>query len=197
MSLPLRDRERHTYRDYCAWSEDVRYEVVDGHAYLMAPAPSVDHATVAGEIFRQAGNALEGKRCRVFAAPVDVLLPTPEQRADDDVDTVVQPDVFVVCDATKIGAQRIRGAPDWVVEVLSPATAGHDQIVKRGVYERAGVREYWLVHPTDRVLTIHRSTNGHFGVPDVQELSGETAVTSVPDVVIRWDPIVALLGPRA
>jgi Uma2 family endonuclease len=100
----------------------------------------------AGGIFRQAANALLGKPCRPFVAPVDVRLPK-QNEADELIYAVVQPDVLVDCDSNKLDRRGVRGAPDWVVEVLSPATAGHDQIKKLQLYERHGVREYWLIHP--------------------------------------------------
>lgn len=192
MGLALRDTDYHTYGDYLAWPEDVRYELIDGVAYLLAPAPLVDHQRVAGEIFRQVATALQNNACQAFIAPVDVRLPKAVEQ-DERIDTVVQPDVLVVCDEAKIDSRGVRGAPDWVVEVLSPATAGHDQIVKRRIYERAGVREYWMVHPTDRVLTIYRLEGGTFGKPDVMMLEGETQVTVLPGVVVAWDELVARL----
>mgnify|MGYP000129694383 CR=1 FL=1 len=89
--------------------------------------------------------------------------------------------------AATITAQRIVGPPDLVVEVLSPATAGHDHIVKRTVYERARVREYWLVHPVDRIVTVYRLEGGRFASPEFRELTGRQAVTAVPGVEIDWD----------
>ena len=196
MGLPVRDRDRHTYADYLRWSDDQRWELIDGAAYLMAPAPSLDHQTIAFEIGRQVGNALEGKPCRVLVAPLDVRLPKPGQD-DRSTDTVVQPDMLVVCDPAKIDGKGIRGAPDWVVEVMSPQTAGHDQIVKRRVYEQAGVWEYWLVHPTDRVLTIYRLEGSAYGIPDIRELVDETPVGPLPGVVVRWGDIVDKLHGTA
>jgi len=195
MGLPQRDQAHHTYADYCTWTEDRRYELIDGVAYLMAPAPTFAHQTIAFEIGRQAGNALEGKPCRVLVAPLDVRLPKPGQ-SDDETDTVVQPDMLVVCDPAKIEPRGVRGAPDWVVEVLSPATASHDQIVKRRIYEQAGVPEYWMVHPQDRVLSVCRLKDGVYGAPEISELTGETPVAAVSGVVIRWAAIVELLGPQ-
>jgi Uma2 family endonuclease len=193
MSLPRKDLSKHTYGDYLRWPEDVRYELIDGEAYLMAPpAPDLAHQDIAGEIFRQVANALEGKPCRAFIAPVDVRLPKGRE-ADESVDTVVQPDVLVVCDDTKLDRRGVRGAPDWVVEVLSPATAGHDQVKKRRIYERHGVKEYWLVHPTDQVLIIYRLAGAEYGKPDVQELVGETPIVVLPGVVITWDALAARL----
>ena len=89
----------------------------------------------------------------------------------------------------------MRGAPDFIVEVLSPATASHDHQRKRLVYERAGVPEYWLVHPTDRMLTIYRLDQGQFGKSEVWELGGETAVKVLPGVAIIWDHLLPRLSP--
>jgi len=194
MGYALRDDCRYTFADYRHWPDDVRYELVDGAAFMMAPAPSVDHQTLAFEVGRQLGNALEGHPCRVLLAPVDVLLAKAGE-ADDAVDTVVQPDVLVVCDPQKVTPRGIRGAPDWVLEVISPASASHDQIVKLAAYERAGVREYWLAHPADRVLTIYRLDGTAYGRPQIVELAGATPIGVLPAVTIRWEPVVARLLP--
>ncbi|WP_295882112.1 Uma2 family endonuclease [uncultured Thiohalocapsa sp.] len=192
MGLPQRDSEHHTYGDYVNWPEDVRYELIDGVAYLMAPAPTLEHQDIAGEIFRQLANTLLEKPCRVYIAPVDVRLPKADE-ADELIDTVVQPDVLVVCDRGKLDRRGVRGGPDLVVEVLSPSTASHDHVKKRHVYERAGVREYWLVHPGDRMVTIYRLGPEGYGKPAVQELSGQTPVGVLPEVSIRWDDLIARL----
>ena len=192
MGLALKDNQYHCYGDYLNWPEDIRYELIDGDAYLMAPAPDLAHQDVAGEIFRQAANALRGRPCRALIAPVDVRLPKQDE-ADERIDTVVQPDVLVVCDSNKLDRRGVRGAPDWVVEVLSPSTAGHDQIKKRQLYERHGVREYWLIHPVDRVLTVYRLVDGEYGKAELYELRGETAVGVLPDIVIQWDDLVGRL----
>jgi Uma2 family endonuclease len=185
MGLVRRDLERHTYGDYLAWPEEVRYELIDGVAYAMSPAPTVSHQEVLLELSRQIDEALDESACRVLIAPLDVRLPRGDE-ADEAVDTVVQPDLLVVCDPARIDERGVRGAPDWIIEVLSPATAAHDQVRKRDLYERAGVREYWLVHPTDRIVTVYRLENGHYGRPDIAELAGETATQAVPGVVIDW-----------
>lgn len=195
MGLARRDDGTHTYGDYLGWPEDVRYELIDGVAYLMAPAPSLAHQDVAGGIYAQLRGQLRDGSCRAFIAPVDVRLPRGDE-ADELIDTVVQPDVLVVCEPARLGPRGVRGAPDLVVEVLSPTTASHDQLLKRRVYERAGVPEYWLVHPADRIVTIYRLEAGSYGKPDVQELTGQTPVAVVPGVAIAWDEIVARLPPR-
>jgi Uma2 family endonuclease len=192
MSLALNDTALYCYGDYLTWPDDVRYELIDGHAYLMSPGPDLPHQDIAGEIYFQVRQALLGKPCRVFIAPLDVRLPKHNE-ADAKIDTVVQPDVMVVCSPDKLDRRGVRGAPDWVVEVLSPSTSGHDQIRKRSVYERHGVREYWLVHPIDRVLTVYRLQDGAYGMPQLTQLEGETAVGILPEIVIHWDELVARL----
>lgn len=192
MGLALRDNNLYCYGDYLTWPDDVRYELIDGYAYLMSPGPDLPHQDVAGEIYRQTANALSGKPCRAFIAPLDVRLPKHNE-ADERIDTVVQPDVLVVCSPDKLDKRGVRGAPDWIVEVLSPSTAGHDQIKKCSLYEHHGVREYWLVHPIDRVLTVYRLQNGEYGMPQMSQLEGETAVGIMPEIVIRWDELAARL----
>jgi Uma2 family endonuclease len=192
MALALRDTQHHCYGDYLTWPGDIRYELIDGNAYTMSPTPDLAHQDVAGEIYLQAANILTGKPCRAFIAPVDVRLPKHNE-ADESIDTVVQPDVLVVCDSSKLDRRGVRGAPDWIVEVLSTSTAGHDQIKKRNLYERHGVKEYWLIHPMDRVLTVYRLTDDQYGKPELYELTGETQVGVLPDIVIQWDELVTRL----
>ncbi len=192
MGLALRKEKHYTYADYLTWPDDARYELIDGEAFLMAPAPLIEHQEVAGDVYHQLRNQLDGKPCRPYIAPVDVRLPRKEE-TDDAIDTVVQPDVLVVCDPSKIDRRGVRGAPDWLLEVLSPSTAAHDQIAKRRTYERAGVREYWLVHPGDRTLTVYVLDNGQYGRPDIYELKDETPIGVLPGVSIAWDALIERL----
>jgi len=193
MGLDLRDDQTYTYADYLTWPDDVRYELIDGVAYAMSPAPLRVHQEFLLQIAGQAHSALDGKPCRPFIAPFDVRLPRGDE-ADRDVDTVVQPDLVVVCDRAKLDERGCRGAPDWVVEVLSPSTAGHDLIIKRQLYERAGVREYWLVHPVDHVVTVYRLQDGAFGAPDIHELKETLAVGVLPEIVIDWERVLRNVG---
>lgn len=185
MGLQQRDLQLHTYGDYASWPEEMRYELIDGIAYAMGPAPTRLHQEVTGELFRQIADALEGSPCRPYIAPFDVRLPRASE-ADADVDTVVQPDISVICEKSRLDERGCRGAPDWIIEVLSSGTASHDQIVKRALYERAGVREYWLVHPLDKVVTIYLLENSVYGKPAVQELAGTSSATVLPGIAIDW-----------
>lgn len=170
---------RFNYADYCSWTEDERWELINGQAYAMSPAPTRIHREVVVELARQIGNYLQGNPCRVYVAPFDVRLPDRDE-ADDAVETVVQPGLAVICDPTKLDDKGCRGAPDWIVEVLSPATAAKDQIEKRYLYERHGVSEYWLVHPTDRVLFIYRMGADGYGKPEIKSTAGSAAATAIP-----------------
>jgi Uma2 family endonuclease len=198
MPVLKRDAEYHTYADYLVWSREYGDELIDGVAYVREPpAPSFDHQRLLGQLFHQIESALDGKRGYVCFAPLVVRLPKRGE-PDDDVDTVVQPDIFIVTDPDKVDRHGVRGAPDWVAEILSPSTARHDRTTKLTAYERAGVRELWLVHPTGRMLTVYQlGDNGQYGAPSVIELKGRTALTAVPDVTIDWDRILARLARHA
>lgn len=192
MTLHQRDTLHHTYAEYLTWPDGECGELINGIAYIREPpAPLRCHQELVGALYLQVGLALEGRRCRAYVAPFDVRLPKAGE-ADDHVDTVVQPDVLIVCNPTKLDERGMRGAPDWIAEVLSPSTANHDQVVKLPVYERAGVQEVWLVHPTNRTVTIHRLEGGRYGIPIVLELKGRTAIRAVPGVSIDWDRFLAM-----
>lgn len=194
MALTQRDTHYHTYGDYLTWSDDQRIELIDGTAYVKEPpAPSPLHQGMAGELYHQIRAALEGTPCRVYMAPLDVRLPKSDE-PNEKIDTVVQPDVLIVCDRRRMDTRGMRGAPDWLAEVLSPSTAGHDLVNKVPVYERAGVPEVWLIHPTDRTLTLYRLEAGRYGRPTILELKGQTPLTAVPGIIIDWDRLLAQLA---
>lgn len=159
MALPA-EKERYTFADALAWDENERAEIIDGEPVMMAPPPSRAHQEISGEIFRQLANYLEGKKCRVYHAPFAVRLFEKDGDRPEDVDTMVEPDISIVCDRDKLDKHGCKGAPDMVVEILSPSTQRHDRLVKLGLYQRAGVREYWIVDPdsqTVQVLTLSDS----------------------------------------
>jgi len=196
MALPKAGQHRFTYADYLQWPDGERWELIDGNPYAMAPAPTISHQTLVLNIAKQIDDALDGAPCRALIAPVDVLLPATDE-ADEQTTTVVQPDILVVCDPAKLNERNVRGAPDWIIEVLSPATARHDHLTKRALYERAGVREYWLVHPVDRVITVYTLKDGQYGGPEIADMAGERAPTIFPEIVIRWQPILDKLPEGA
>lgn len=185
MGLPLRDAERHTYAEYRCWTDGVRYELIDGLAYAMVPSPSRAHQALVVELTRQIANALENDPCHVYSAPFDVRLPKAADSTDQQIDTVVQPDIVMVCDEQKLDQAGCRGAPDWVIEVVSPTTAGHDRGVKRDLYERSGVTEYWIVHPDDRILEIYRLSKEGYAKPAICEFVDIVAPAAHPRMEIN------------
>ena len=174
MGLPLEKHDAHyTYGDYRMWPDGERWELIDGVAYDMSPAPNYDHQTVAGNLFLLLGNFLKGKPCRLFIAPADVLLNTDPGRDEDESDTVVQPDLFVVCDPGKLTLKYCLGAPDLVIEILSPRTSRKDQSVKFSLYERHGVREYWIVDPYSKSVQVYALNEaGVYGPMKLYESGG-------------------------
>ena len=189
-----RDTHYHTYADYLTWSRDYGDELIDGTAFVREPpSPSYSHQGIVVELCHQLVGALKGKPWRVCVAPLDVRLPKSTEK-DGQVDTVVQPDVFIVCDRRKIDKRGVRGAPDWLAEVLSPGTARHDRHRKLPVYERAGVREVWLIDPILRRLTLYRLEGGRYGHATRLELKGRTRLTAVPGVTVDWDEVLAAIG---
>ena len=155
--------KRFTYADYESWDDHdsngnpIRYELIDGIAYLMS-APSTAHQSILGELFKQFAIFLTGKSCRVFVAPYDVCL----NSLGDEDDTVVQPDILVVCDEAKIDKKRCNGAPDMVIEILSPSTSKRDLLTKLIKYQKAGVQEYWIVDPDEKIVNVHILKNEHY-----------------------------------
>ncbi len=152
MPLPAK-QERYTFADVLAWDEDERIEIISGEAFMMA-TPSRIHQEISGEIFRQLANFLEGKPCKVYPAPFGVRLFEKDGDLPEDVDTVVEPDISVICDRDKLDDHGCKGAPDMVIEILSPSSLRHDRLVKLNLYQRAGVREYWIADPENRSVMV-------------------------------------------
>ncbi len=189
-----RDSRHHTYADYLVWSNTYGDELINGTAYVREPpAPARSHQRIIGELHLQIANALSEEPCHVYLAPFDVRLPKSKEN-DDQVDTVVQPDILIVCDLHRLDARGMRGAPDWLAEVISPGTAQHDKRVKVPAYERAGVREVWLIDPIERTLTIYLLQAGHYGEATLLGLKGKTKLTAVPGVTIDWDRVLAKMA---
>ena len=165
----LAPEERFTYRHYRTWPDDERWELIGGHAWAMSPAPRRIHQEVQARLFTELRQFLKGKSCTAFDAPFDVLLPEGDED-EGEVDTVVQPDIVVFCDRAKIREYGARGAPDLVVEILSPSTSRKDQKEKFDLYERHGVREYWVVDPAGKWLCVYRpGPDGKYGDGELRE----------------------------
>lgn len=190
---PLAERmnERYTYGDYLTWDDGQRWELIDGVAYNMTPAPNRVHQKISGELFRQFANYLLDKPCQAFAAPFDVRLPE-QGELGADVTTVVQPDLVVICDSRKLDDAGCMGAPDLIVEILSPSTSRRDHKEKFVCYERAGVKEYWLVDPVARTVTVFKlGSDLRYGRPDVYGDDEKVVVGLLPDLEIELPLVFA------
>jgi Uma2 family endonuclease len=163
-TLNLDMNKRYTYADYLTWMDDVRRELHDGFIKLMTPAPSMKHQETSVNLTRLIGNYLFGKNCKVYHAPTDVRLPKSEQnKGDKQIYTVVQPDLFIVCELSKIENNSCLGAPDFIIEIVSAKNSQRDTRDKFEIYQEHGVREYWIVNPNDENVSVFiLDENGKF-----------------------------------
>lgn len=190
MALPERhEQETFSYTDYLSWGEwpqGERFELVQGEAFAMSPAPRLIHQTVSGELFGQIFNCLKDDPCLVFAAPTDVKLSPAEE---DDRPTVVQPDLLVACAESLRTERGIVGAPELVIEILSPETGYADRKRKFGLYEKYGVREYWIVDIDEQVLELfHRDAGSDtFRRVDAYGRQDTVASLSIPQISVELE----------
>jgi len=162
MQSQLRQNNNYTYADYEKLGDGKRYELIDGVIYLMSPAPAPKHQKISGELFGQLWQFLRGKPCEVYHAPIDVCL----NAGGDNDKTVVQPDIIVICDNSKLDGKRCNGVPDMIIEILSPSTANCDIFVKFNKYLQAGVREYWIVNPENKLVRVCILNDGKYDITD-------------------------------
>jgi Uma2 family endonuclease len=183
--LAEKPEEIYTYGDYLKWNDDERWELIDGVAHNMSPAPNRRHQQIATELTRQFATYLLDKTCQVYAAPFDVRLPENDEETSDIL-TVVQPDISVICAPEKLDDAGCIGSPDLIVEILSPSTARKDHKEKFCCYERAGVKEYWLVDPLANTVTVFKlDADKRYGRPDVYGDDEKIVVGIFPDLEIE------------
>lgn len=179
----------YTYADYMEWKFKERLELFRGKIFKLA-APNTLHQLVAGNLYAAWSNYLKGKTCRVFIAPFDIRLPVKNRKKDNEITTVVQPDICVVCDPSKIDARGVCGAPDLVVEILSPGNSKKELRDKYELYEEAGVKEYWVINPVEEnLLAFLLNHEGKFENPKIYTNGDRLAPASVPGFEIDVDEI--------
>ena len=184
-------KETYTYSDYLRYTEDDRFELISGEVYDMSPAPSRRHQEISGELFRQIANHLVGRRCLAYMAPFDVRFAEVDETYEE-CSTVVQPDIAVICDHKKLDDKGCKGAPDFIAEILSPYTASKDNITKAALYEKHGVKEYWIVHPLDNILIVrHFGENGQYAPAAFYEGKGTLKLAVLPDLAVGLDALFA------
>jgi Uma2 family endonuclease len=177
MGIPLRKTDKnYTYGDYKNWPEDERWEIIEGVAWNMSPAPSRKHQGLSTRFIEQILPYLKGKGCELYHAPFDVLLPKIDEQDEDDITTVVQPDISVICDKNKLTDKGCTGAPDWIIEILSPFTSRKDLVIKHNLYQRHGVREYWVVDPGNNYIHVYR-------------LDDSGAYSEEPEIFLKEDTV--------
>ena len=178
----------YSYADYLTWPEDERWELIDGVPFNMTPAPTPKHQEILGELFRILANWLKGNRCRAYMGPFDVRLAGSET-PDSGIDKVVQPDISVVCDPQKIDDRGCLGAPDMIIEILSPSTFKKDLGIKLTLYESFGVKEYWVVYPLDETVMVFILQNGQYGKPTIYSVQDEIPVKLFDDLNIPLESV--------
>lgn len=154
--------KQYTYADYFKWKFEERVELIKGIVFPMSPAPNRMHQKISGIIYRQLTLANLMPGCEVYYAPFDVRLPKKGERADAEIINVLQPDIRVVCDRSKLDDRGCLGAPDLVVEILSPGNSKKEIKLKYDTYQEAGVREYWIVSPQNEWVKVHVLVNGMY-----------------------------------
>lgn len=159
----------YTYADYLTWQFSERIELIKGWIYKMSPAPRRLHQKVEGNLFLKIGANFEHKKCEVYQSPFDVRLLKNKGQSDKEITTVVQPDICVICDLDKLDDRGCVGAPDLIVEVLSPSTMRKDYYDKFNLYQENGVHEYWLVNPEGKSLQIFHLENDEYQEFDTLE----------------------------
>lgn len=164
--MPLPREERYTFADSLTWDESERMELIEGIPMMMSP-PTRIHQEISGELYRQIANYLEGKKCKVYSAPFAVRLFEKATDRPDQVDTMVEPDISVICDFKKLDKYGCKGSPDLIIEVLSLSTQRHDRMVKYNLYQRAGVREYWMVEPEYQTIQVCLLEDGVYRVHEI------------------------------
>lgn len=144
----------YTYADYLKWNFEERLELIRGRIFKMSPAPAPIHQEVSGNVYAHFHRLLKKKKCKIYSAPFDVRLPVKNKKKDNEITTVVQPDITVICDESKIDDRGCLGAPDLVMEILSPGNSHKEVRLKHELYEEAGVREYWVIYPVEETIVV-------------------------------------------
>jgi len=185
MAFAIKQDQKYTYADYVSWPEDERWEIIEGMPYAMT-APSRLHQKIILKLGNQIDQYLDGSLCEIYPAPFNVRLPI-ENEADDSIETTVEPDLSIICDSDKLDDKGCRGAPDWIIEVLSPSTTLRDMNTKRELYQKHGVKEYWIVHPLERWVMIYTLDDvGNYAKPTVVGMDEATPVNLFTDLVVDW-----------
>lgn len=162
------NNKTYTYADYLTWPDEERWELIDGVPYDMSPAPSRRHQEISAALTGEFYTYLKGKPCKVYAAPFDVRLPRDGEVEDKNIKTVVQPDLVIVCKRDRLDERGCVKAPDLAIEIISRYTSSKDTVKKFNLYEREGVREYWVIRPDDQTVAVFKlGSDNRYGRPEM------------------------------
>lgn len=188
MNYPAREQINYKYIDYLRFPDDKKFEIIDGALYGMTPSPSTEHQRLLRKLFVRFAIYLESKECEVFCSPYDVLLPERNEQLDD-IKTVVQPDILVVCDNNKITKNHCLGAPDLIVEIVSPSSPSIDYVKKLNLYEKHKVKEYWIVnYNRKQIIIYYLMENDEYGEPEIIT-TGQIESRVVKGFKINWEEV--------
>ncbi len=192
MPRPQSDK-KYTYADYLAWPEDERWEIIDGVPYMQA-APTWQHQAISGNFFAQFHDYLKDKPCRVFAAPFDLCIPEYNESDEEISNIISQPDIVVICDESKLRKTGFFGIPSLIIEITSPSTARKDKLLKFNTFEKAGVKEYWIVEPENKLVNVFfLQESNRYGRPEIFSDEDKIQVHTFPDLVIDLKLVFANL----
>ncbi|MCP4157447.1 MAG: Uma2 family endonuclease [bacterium] len=178
------------YGDYLSWDDEQRWEIIDGNAYNMSPTPLRIHQKISTELIRQLANQLLSKTCEVYAAPFDVRLPLQDEK-ENDISNVIQPDISVICDPEKLDKKGCLGAPDLIIEILSPSTRRRDRLEKFNLYEIAGVKEYWLIDPEALLVeTFTLGADGSYGKSHIYTETDTIEINTLKNIKIDLNTVL-------
>ena len=188
MPLP-RDEGKYSYADYLTWPEGERWEIIDGIAYMQS-APSPIHQEILVNLLAQFHYYLSGKPYKVYPAPFCVRLMKDDEKKNENIKKVVEPDITIVCDKSKIDEKGCNGAPDMIVEIMSPSSIKMDRFIKFNSYEKAGVREYWIVEPEGKLVSVFvLQDDQRYGRPEVYTEDDKIRASILTDLIVDLKPV--------
>jgi len=182
---------KYTYADYLTWNFEGFVELIKGKLVRPMAGPSRSHQLCSGNIFGEVRQFLKGQPSQVYAAPFDVRLTTSGVNGDQQITTVVQPDILVVCELSKLDERGCLGAPDWIVEIVSPGNTARDNRIKFDLYEESGVGEYWIVYPGLKTVAIYVLDQGQYRLSAEYAAPGPVPVATLPGLTLEWEEIFA------
>ena len=188
--MPLsREEKKYTYADYLTYPEDERWEIINGIPYLQA-SPAPIHQETLMELAKQIAVYLTGKTCSIYPAPFCVRLPQGFEKDEKEVKNIVEPDISIICDKSKIDTKGCNGAPDMIIEIISPSSIKKDRFVKFNLYEKAGVKEYWIVEPDQKLVSVFLlQKNQRFSRPEMYTDEDSIYVSIFPDLIINLSTV--------